>query len=146
MWTAWEQQFCTLSTVEVVGTRYLCAAGESSAQLAPSGRLPLSLTREEEILLFRARLGTMPDVGGFLHSSPDQCPLCAAAAAAAGRVPPPAVLCRNGAAIEHLLRCPTSGESALDPRVLWSDPVKAAAQLKRIYNSAAATGRCAFQR
>ena len=126
--------------------RHLFAVRGTAAGLAPSGRLPLLLTREEEILLFRARVGTMPDVGGFLPRLPDPCPLCAAAAAAAGRAPPPTVLGRNGAAIEHLLRCPESGMPALDPSVLWSDPVKAVAQLTHVFNRAIATGLCAVHR
>ena len=63
-----------------------------------------------------------------------------------GGVGPPNALGRNGAAIEHLLQCPASGTSAMDASELWRDPVKAVAQLARIYSSAMATGNCAVQR
>ncbi len=126
--------------------RHLSDKRRSPEKLAPSERLPASLTREQEILLYRARVGTMPNVGGFLPRLPDPCPLCAKAATAARRPPPRAVLGRNGAAIEHLLRCPASEMPALDPSVLWSDPVRAVGQLERIYTRAIATGLCAIHR
>jgi hypothetical protein len=127
-------------------TRHLSDKKRNREKVAPSERLPASLSREQEILLYRARVGTMPNVGGFLPRLPDPCPLCAAAATVARRPPPRAVLGRNGAAIEHLLRCPKSGVPALNPSVLWSDPVRAVGQLERIYTRAIATGLCAVQR
>jgi ribonuclease HI len=125
--------------------RTLSGNGANPERLAPSERLPASLTRAQEILLYRARVGTMPDVGGFLPRLPDPCPLCAVAATAAGQQPPPAELGRNGAAIEHLLQCPASGVSAMGASEMWRDPTKAVKRLELIYNGAMATGRCAVQ-
>ena len=107
---------------------------DGRANLAPSERLPVALTRAEEIMLFRARVGTMPDVGGFLHNSPDPCPMCCE----------PGALGRRGTTIRHLLGCDPSLE--MPPSILWTDPIAAVSGLRAIRQVAMETGRCFVQR
>ncbi len=107
--------------------------GKGKGRVAPSGRLPVALSRADEILLFRARVGTMPDVGGFLHNRPEPCPLCGAAN----------VLGRGGTAIDHLLRCRRG--STMDAALLWTDPIKAVNGLRAIWEAAMETGQCSIQ-
>ena len=102
-------------------------------KLVPSERLPTSMSRTDEVLLFRARVGTMPDVGGFLHGNPDPCPICCAAGA----------LGRGGTTIEHLLSCHPALKLA--PPLLWSDPTAAVSGLRAIRKCAMDTGRCFVQ-
>ncbi len=102
-------------------------------KLVPSERLPTPMSRVDEVLLFRARVGTMPDVGGFLHGDPDPCPICCAAGA----------LGRGGTTMEHLLSC--HPEHTLAPSILWSDPTAAVAGLRAIRQVAMDTGRCFVQ-
>ena len=108
--------------------------GNGRANVAPSARLPVGLSRAEEILLFRARVGTMPDVGGFLPNRPDPCPLCGVEGA----------LGRDGKAIEHLLRCVPP--HTMPASTLWSDPLKAVQHLRAIRSAAMATGQCFISR
>ena len=107
--------------------------GKGKGRVAPSGRLPVALSRADEILLFRARVGTMPDVGGFLHNRPEPCPLCGAAN----------VLGRGGTAIDHLLRCRRG--STMGAALLWTDPIKAVNGLRAIWDAAMETGQCSIQ-
>lgn len=53
-----------------------------------------ALTREQEILLFNARLGMIPQIGGYFQGTPDPCPFCHQEGA----------LTRNGKTLEHLFQ------------------------------------------
>ena len=100
-------------------------------KIVPSERLPQSITRSDEILLYRARVGTMPDIGGFLHRVAQECPLCREEA-----------LGRDGATVDHLLECGRHYIEGLTSTcaTLWEDPIKAVADLRAIEAVAATTG------
>ena len=81
------------------------------------------LSRRDEQLLLRARVGVIPEIGGERHSTADDCPRCNAKG----------VLGRGGTATEHLfVDCPCASElpaqenSALHPAsIMWTNPIEA---------------------
>jgi hypothetical protein len=106
----------------------------------PSAPLPRSMSRADEILVYRARLGMMTQAGGFLHGRDDPCPLCDQRGA----------LGRYGKTIDHLVRCaprtPRTGHGQtrvlkrdeFSSDMLWSDPTQAALALNKIVAEIAA--------
>jgi hypothetical protein len=89
---------------------------------APSTRMPRTMTREQEIAVFRARFGMFPAAGGLRHGAPDVCPLCGALGA----------MHRDGGTIEHLATClrqHTGGKIFIHIPALWEDPIAMAVTL-----------------
>lgn len=93
---------------------------------APSQRMPRALSRQDEMLLFQARVGLLNAAGGMLHGQPGNCPLCLSRGA----------MQRGGAALEHLQKdCViASSDRNLRPLdfCLWQHPVEAAARLRHL--------------
>ena len=87
----------------------------------PSIPLPSSLSREDEMRLYRARVGVFSAAGGMLHNTLERCPICSA----------PDVLGRHGATMRHLLGCMPRyfPDLAIDAEALWTAPLDAAAKL-----------------
>jgi ribonuclease HI len=95
---------------------------------APSVPLSRDMLRSDEVLLNRARVGTMPSIGGDQHWRAEDCPFCNA----------PKMLSRaNGTTIPHLLSC-VFGRAGLPcppVEVLWRKPVEAVKALRFIEKS-----------
>jgi ribonuclease HI len=88
----------------------------------PSPPLPRELTRAEETLLYRARLGLVVEAGGSVHGHSESCILCGEEDA----------MRRDGAALTHLLECvryTISPPLHIELEDLWRDPLTAAKQL-----------------
>ena len=85
----------------------------------------LSLPRQDEILLFHARVGFTVEIGGHLHDVPAPCPLCGADA-----------LGRGGRSIEHLFfECPARHANRCPPEgaiCMWTNPAAAISYLRRL--------------
>ena len=97
----------------------------------PSQPLPRAMTRASEMILYRARVGTMPHLGGFFHGVIDNCPFC-----------DQPKLARGGKTIEHLLECVTyhvTPPARLAAAELWTNPTAAAEHLWMIQRAAAVT-------
>ena len=85
----------------------------------PSDRLPRDMTRRQEVLLYRARVGTLTAAGGMMHGIEEACPLCEEQ----GQIG------RNGATIEHIVRCLprcTDPPVQIDIQSFWVQPSDAA--------------------
>lgn len=111
--------------------RFAHATRTGRGMYEPSAPLPRTMTRASEMLLYRARVGTMPHLGGFLHDVWDDCPLCEEPE-----------LSRGGKTIEHLLECfahHVTPPKRMDAAEMWTDPVSAAEHLWMIVNAAGAT-------
>lgn len=98
---------------------------------SPSPSLPIEarIPRQDETLLFRARLGIFSQIGGFLPNRLDPCPLC-------GTID---VLGRNGKTIEHLFKDCTATSDLREEvegmdnfNILWDCPPVAVLILREI--------------
>lgn len=111
--------------------RFAHATRTGRGMYQPSAPLPRTMTRASEMILYRARVGTMPHLGGFFHGVVDDCPFC--------DLPR---LTREGKTIEHLLKCvalhvtPPKRMAATE---MWVNPVAAAEHLWMIQRAAALT-------
>jgi ribonuclease HI len=100
-------------------------------EAAPLPTARFELPRRDEMLLYQARTGAMPCIGGHVHGQRDPCPRCGEADA----------LGRHGLALEHIFeRCPyvhelrdafapAAGRRLVD--VLWDEPQLAVEYLRR---------------
>jgi ribonuclease HI len=80
------------------------------------------LSRPQEILLFRARLGIFTPTGNLLPSMPAaECPLCGA----------PEAIGRAGTSITHLLTA-CAALPKKDTAILWTSPIEAAVHLQSL--------------
>ena len=89
----------------------------------PSERLPRAMSRADEMLLYRARIGMLASAGGSAHTLPQDCPFCGEEGA----------MCRDGGSVEHLAEClprHTEPPVHLDFEEFWTDPVASAAKLR----------------
>jgi len=98
---------------------------------SPSPSLPIEarIPRQDETLLFRARLGIFSQIGGFLPNRLDPCPLCGAID----------VLGRSGKTIEHLFKDCTATSDLREEvegmdnfNILWDCPPVAVLILREI--------------
>ena len=89
----------------------------------PSDSLPRHLSRRQEKLIYRARLGMLCAAGGVAHDGSDaECPFCGGNA-----------LGRDGATMEHLVAClraRTNPPLLLELRDLWTNPAAAVVSLE----------------
>jgi ribonuclease HI len=96
---------------------------------APSSALPPTMTRKDEIAVYRARLGMLPRVGGSIAGQPDECPICRQQDA----------LGRDGTTFTHWTACAGKldrSAPSLCAATLWLDPTAAAVQLESLYECA----------
>ena len=91
--------------------------------LRPSEQLPRGMTRQHEVLVYKARLGMVTAAGGLRFDHSDcECPMCRQEK-----------LGRNGATLTHLVDClPEYTEPSIDLSIdeLWTDPCEAARRLE----------------
>jgi hypothetical protein len=95
--------------------------------LAPSQRMPRTLSRSDEMLLFQARVGLLGAAGGMLHGQPGKCPFCLDGDA----------MSRGGASLRHLQRECAIIVGNLRPLdfCLWKQPIEAAARLRKLVDA-----------
>ena len=102
-----------------VGASFRFKQLPAGMRCAPSDRLPRELTRDQEKLLYGARLGLFKSAGGVCPRVTDECPLCGAPA-----------LSRGGRTMLHLRECLVAhGGPALRFETFWADPAAACVQL-----------------
>ena len=98
---------------------------------SPSDTLPREarIPRQDESLIFNARLGLFPQLGGFFPNQHDSCPLCGQSGA----------LGRDGMTITHLLRdCSITADlrdstkGVSDFQILWDCPPAAVLVLREV--------------
>jgi hypothetical protein len=104
----------------------------------PSPRLPRRIARHDEKLLYRARIGVMPEIGGARYETLEPCPCCGQKDA----------LGRHGRAVRHVLeQCPKhkmpdvfglqegddveydDGDAPEPCHALWTHPMESIAHL-----------------
>ena len=94
----------------------------AGTSLCPSKPMPRDMSRANEVLVFRARLGMLTAAGGMaIDRSDNECPLC--------RQP---LLGRNGATLTHVVDCLpkfTVPPLNLDVEQLWNNPSEAGLRL-----------------
>jgi hypothetical protein len=99
----------------------------SKEEFTFSPPLCYKLSRADEQLLFRTRMGCVPEIGGHLHVCPEEptifdCPLCNTVG----------VLGRNGKTIEHLNNCPAAPlpDGKTLKNLLWGGEIAALLHLR----------------
>jgi len=132
----------TRHSVAIIGVDYDAAnmyypSTSTPLQVGPARSLKhLSLPRQDEILLFHARVGFMVELDWHLHDASARCPLCGVAAPG-----------RHGGSIEHLFfecsarqanQCPPEGAICM-----WTNPAAAISYLRRLQEAKQHNGRVA---
>ena len=100
----------------------------------PSARLPREMARADEVLVYRARVGMMTQLGGCTRDGErEDCPACGKEGVLGG-----------DETLAHVLRCPELKQvmPPLTTSDLWSNPIQAAAALRRVV-ATVATVPCA---
>ena len=98
--------------------------------------LPRGMTRAQEILVYRARLGGVSAAGGVIYGDEADCPLCHAHDA----------ITRDGGAMEHLVKCvrrhtlrDKDKRIVINPDDFWIAPLQAAKVLGEVTKLIVAT-------